>query len=279
MRVCATIAECKVVRQAMPGSVGFVPTMGCLHEGHLALVREARRENDHVAVSIFVNPKQFGPAEDLARYPRDVQRDLDMLTKADADMVFVPDGEEMYPSGFDMTIDVGELARRLEGASRPGHFQGVATVVAKLFNIVEPTRAYCGQKDAQQVVVIRRLVRDLNMNLELRIVPTVREPDGLAMSSRNVYLSPAERVAALALWRSLCAVQSLYQRGERSADALRKAALDVLCAEPLAKVDYVSVASMENMQELERVEQGAVVSLAVWISRTRLIDNIILEPR
>jgi pantoate--beta-alanine ligase len=276
MRVVHTIAEARAVRRALPGTWGFVPTMGYLHEGHLSLVRRARAENDRVAVSIFVNPTQFGPHEDYARYPRDLERDLRLLEPLGVDLVFVPSVEEMYPPGFQTWVIVEEVSRPLEGASRPGHFRGVATVVAKLFNILQPDRAYFGQKDAQQTVVIRRMVQDLNIPVEIAICPTVREPDGLAMSSRNTYLNPEERRAATVLFRALQAAKARYEAGERDAERLREAMREVIRAEPLARIDYVSVAHPETLQELERVEGPALLSLAVYIGTTRLIDNLML---
>jgi pantoate--beta-alanine ligase len=276
MRVVHTIAEARAVRRALPGTWGFVPTMGYLHEGHLSLVRRARAENDRVAVSIFVNPTQFGPHEDYARYPRDLERDLRLLEPLGVDLVFVPSVEEMYPPGFQTWVIVEEVSRPLEGASRPGHFRGVATVVAKLFNILQPDRAYFGQKDAQQTVVIWRMVQDLNIPVEIVICPTVREPDGLAMSSRNTYLNPEERRAATVLFRALQAAKARYEAGERDAERLREAMREVIRAEPLARIDYVSVAHPETLQELERVEGPALLSLAVYIGTTRLIDNLML---
>jgi pantoate--beta-alanine ligase len=276
MRVVHTIAEARAVRRALPGTWGFVPTMGYLHEGHLSLVRRARAENDRVAVSIFVNPTQFGPHEDYARYPRDLERDLRLLEPLGVDLVFVPSVEEMYPPGFQTWVIVEEVSRPLEGASRPGHFRGVATVVAKLFNILQPDRAYFGQKDAQQTVVIRRMVQDLNIPVEIVICPTVREPDGLAMSSRNTYLNPEERRAATVLFQALQAAKARYEAGERDAERLREAMREVIRAEPLARIDYVSVAHPETLQELERVEGPALLSLAVYIGTTRLIDNLML---
>jgi len=259
----------------MAGSVGLVPTMGYLHEGHLSLVRRARPENEHVVATIFVNPTQFGPQEDYQRYPRDPERDLRLLEQEGTDVVFMPSVEEMYPPGFDVWVEVGEsLTGRLEGAARPGHFRGVTTVVAKLFNIVQAHRAYFGQKDAQQLAVIRKMAVDLNMGVEVVAVPTVREPDGLAMSSRNSYLSPEERRAATVLWRSLCRAQELFDGGERRAEAIRGEMRAVLASEPLARVDYVSVADAETLAELETIEGPALVSLAVRIGGTRLIDNV-----
>jgi pantoate--beta-alanine ligase len=252
--------------------------MGALHEGHLSLVRGARADNDTVVVSIFVNPTQFGPSEDYALYPRDPNRDLALLRDLGTDLVFMPPVEEMYPEGFDTHVEVEKLTQRLEGASRPGHLRGVATVVTKLFNIIQPHRAYFGQKDAQQLAVIRRLTRDLDLPVEVVGLPTVREPDGLAMSSRNAYLSPEERKAALVLYRSLEAAQELWRSGVRDASLIRRRMNEVLAAPAtggLARVDYVSVADAETLEELETVDRPALVSLAVRIGKTRLIDNIV----
>ncbi len=254
--------------------VGLVPTMGFLHEGHLSLVLRARDENDRVAASIFVNPTQFGPGEDLASYPRDLARDLALLERAGCDLVFVPEPDEMYPPGFQTWVEVGNVAAPLEGAHRPGHFRGVATVVLKLFGIFEPSRAYFGQKDAQQLAVIRTMARDLDLPLEIIACPTIREPDGLAMSSRNTYLAPAERQGATVLYRSLTAARAAWSAGERDAEALRRAMREVLDTEPLARTEYVSVADPLTLQELETVTGNALFSMAVRIGRTRLIDNI-----
>jgi len=248
--------------------------MGALHEGHLSLVRRARADDDVVVVSIFVNPTQFGPGEDYARYPRDPDHDLALLRDLGTDLVFMPPVEEMYPQGFDTYVEVEKLAQVLEGTSRPGHFRGVATVVAKLFNIVQPHRAYFGQKDAQQLAVIRRLTRDLDLPVEVVGLPTVREPDGLAMSSRNAYLSHEERKAALVLYRSLEVAQELWRSGVRDASLIRQRMGELLAGEPLARVDYVSVADAETLEELETVDRPALVSLAVRIGKTRLIDNV-----
>jgi pantoate--beta-alanine ligase len=250
--------------------------MGYLHEGHLSLVRRARAENDVVVVSIFVNPTQFAPHEDFATYPRDPERDLALLEKEGTDLVFMPTAEEMYPPGFSSWVNVEKVTERLEGAFRPTHFRGVATVVTKLFNIVEPHRAYFGQKDAQQAVVIKKMVADLNMNLEIVVLPTVREPDGLAMSSRNVYLNPQERQAALVLFKSLNLARQLWEQGERDAQRLRQEMVALIEREPLAKIDYVSIADPETLEELTEVSRSALVSLAVRFGKTRLLDNIIL---
>jgi pantoate--beta-alanine ligase len=261
-----------------PWRIGLVPTMGALHEGHLSLVRHARAGDDVVVVSIFVNPTQFGPGEDYARYPRDPDRDLALLRDLGTDVVFMPPVEEVYPEGFDTHVEVEKLTQRLEGASRPGHLRGVATVVTKLFNVVQPHRAYFGQKDAQQLAVIRRLARDLDLPVEVVGLPTVREPDGLAMSSRNAYLSPEERKAALVLHRSLEAARGLWRSGVRDAALILKRMSEVLAAEPLARVDYVSVADGETLVELETVDRPALVSVGVRIGKTRLIDNVTLTP-
>ncbi len=275
MQVCATIAE---VRAARPGlkTLGLVPTMGFLHGGHLSLGRRAPAETAAAAASLFVNPTQFAPNDDFGRYPRARERDLALLEAAGCDLVFAPEVEEMYPPGFDTSILIGGVTEGLEGAVRPGHFAGVATVVAKLFNITQPTRAYFGQKDAQQVVVLKKLVRDLDMPLEVVVCPTVREPDGLAMSSRNSYLTPEQRADGLALWRALSAAKALYDKGERSAERLRAA-----MAEPIAAIgatpDYLSVADPLTLRELDTVgEGGALLSLAVRIGTPRLIDNLLL---
>jgi pantoate--beta-alanine ligase len=276
MQLATAIVEVRSFRRAAAGTWGLVPTMGYLHAGHISLVQRARAENDHVAVSIFVNPTQFGPQEDLSRYPRDLKRDLELLEAEGVDLVFAPEAPEMYPAGFQTYVEVTEVTRPLEGASRPGHFRGVATVVLKLFNIVQPDRAYFGQKDAQQAAVVRRMARDLDLPLEIVICPIAREVDGLALSSRNVYLNPQERVAATALSRALRAAGERYAAGERSGDALRAAMSAVLAAEPLARPEYVSAADPETLAELERVENGVLLSMAVRIGTTRLIDNVLL---
>ena len=279
MQILTTIGDFRAVRAKIrsTGSLGFVPTMGYLHDGHLELVRRARVANGIVAASIFVNPTQFGPDEDLLSYPRDVERDQALLEKAGCDLLFYPAVEEMYPpGGGDAYVVPGELATVLEGASRPGHFRGVATVVAKLFNIVQPETAYFGQKDGQQLAVIRRMVRDLDFPVEIIAVPTVREPDGLAMSSRNTYLSPDERSAATVLYRALMRAQELHMEGVKDLEVLRAAVFDILASEPLATAEYVSMADPETLEELDFVDADAMVSLAVRIGRTRFIDNVLL---
>jgi pantoate--beta-alanine ligase len=277
MKIIERIDAMRKLRHKLTEPIGLVPTMGYLHEGHLALVRWARAENPSVVVSIFVNPTQFGPQEDFSSYPRDTKRDLALLSKEGADVVFMPSVAEMYPGQFDGWVEVGKVTERLEGASRPGHFRGVATVCAKLFNIVQPTRAYFGQKDAQQAVVIKKMVADLNMNLEIVTVPTVREPDGLAMSSRNTYLNPEERKAAVVLYQALSLAQRLWSHGETDANRLRQEMTKLIQKQPLANIDYVSVANAKTLDELDTVSPPALVSLAVKIGRTRLIDNVVLE--
>jgi len=274
MQVAKTIPELRTLRQQVSGSVGFVPTMGYLHQGHMALVKQAKIENSAVIVSIYVNPSQFGPREDFASYPRDLDQDLELLRREGAYIVFVPSDAEMYPPEFSSWIDVEKVTERLEGAYRPGHFRGVATVVAKLFNIVQPSRAYFGQKDAQQVVVIKRMVTDLNMGLEIVVVPTVRESDGLAMSSRNVYLSPEERQAATVLFKALTLAWQLRQSWENDAGEIRRQMTSLIEKEPLARIDYVSIADAETLEELNLIDRPALASLAVRIGSTRLIDNM-----
>ncbi len=277
MRTIETIKEMKRSRHKLTGAVGLVPTMGYLHDGHLALVKQARAENTSVVVSIFVNPTQFGPSEDFASYPRDIERDLALLKRVKTDIVFMPSAAEMYPPGSDSWVEVGKVSERLEGASRPTHFRGVTTVVAKLFNIVEPTRAYFGQKDAQQALVIKKMAIDLNMNLEVIVCPTVREPDGLAMSSRNTYLNAEERRAATVLYQSLTLAQQLWAKGEKDADLIRKEMIALIQRQPLAVIDYVSIADNETLEELKEIKTSALLSLAVKIGQTRLIDNVVLE--
>ena len=277
MKIVDRIADMRQLRQELTEPVGFVPTMGYLHEGHLSLVRRARAENPSLVVSIFVNPTQFGPQEDFHSYPRDSKRDLALLEKEAADVVFVPSASEMYPPQFNSWVEVGKVTERLEEAARPGHFKGVTTVCAKLFNIIQPTRAYFGQKDAQQAVVIRKMVTELNMNLEVVTLPTVREPGGLAMSSRNNYLNTRERQAALVLYQALTLAQKLWSQGEKDADRLRQEMIGLIQKQPLANIDYVSIANTETLDELDTVRPPALVSLAVKIGRTRLIDNVVLQ--
>jgi pantoate--beta-alanine ligase len=278
MKVVKTLAELSAARRALLEPVGLVPTMGYLHEGHLSLVRASKAECASTVASIFVNPTQFGPKEDLSNYPRDLERDLALLEAESVDLVWTPDDQIIYPPGFQTWVDVEEVSKPLEGSYRPGHFRGVATIVAKLFNGVRPQKAYFGQKDAQQAVVIQQMTRDLSYPIDIVICPIVREPDGLAMSSRNVYLNPNERQAALVLSRALAAAQQAYLDGERYAGHLREIMLMRFAEEPLAQVQYVSCASLETLAELDQVENGALLSVAVYIGRTRLIDNRRLEP-
>jgi len=276
MRVIETISEMKKARRHLAEPVGLVPTMGYLHEGHLSLVRQARLENSSVVVSIFVNPTQFGPQEDLAQYPRDTGRDLALLEKEETDIVFIPPADEMYPPRYNSWVEIDKVTQRLEGASRPTHFRGVTTVCNKLFNIIQPTRAYFGQKDAQQSIVINKMVADLNMNLEIITLPTVREPDGLAMSSRNAYLNPEQRRAAVVLHQSLNLAQKLYADGERDAERIRQQMKALIQKQPLAEIDYISIADNETLEELDTVTPPALVSLAVKFGRTRLLDNVVV---
>lgn len=277
MQIIDTIVGMKQLRRVLKGTVGFVPTMGYLHEGHLSHIKHSRRENDYTGASIFVNPTQFGPSEDFDRYPRDYPRDFALLEKEGTDFVFLPSVKEMYPEGYNTWVEVSKVTEKLEGAVRPGHFRGVTTVVAKLFNIVEPTRAYFGQKDAQQCVVIKKMVTDLNMNMEVVIGPTLREPDGLAMSSRNVYLQSEERRQATVLNLALSAVRDLWAGGERDSHKLRREMTRIIRQSPLGQIDYISIADALTLEELEKAEPPLIISLAVKFGKTRLIDNIILE--
>jgi pantoate--beta-alanine ligase len=280
MQFVTTVAD---LRAAVKGArragrrIGFVPTMGYLHQGHTTLMEVARRESDFVVVSIFVNPMQFGPNEDLARYPRDLERDAARCAAASVDLLFHPDVAEVYPEPFLTKVTVSGLTDGLCGASRPGHFDGVATVVTKLFNMVQPDIAFFGQKDAQQVAIIQRMVADLNMAVAIRPVPTVREPDGLALSSRNTYLSPTERTAALVLYRTLTFAQIQVASGERDLIALRQAMIERIQQEPLAALDYLDIVDPLTLQPVERLVERALAALAVRIGKTRLIDNMILE--
>jgi pantoate--beta-alanine ligase len=277
MRLVSSLEELLSLRRQLAEPLGLVPTMGSLHEGHLSLARQARAECASVVVSIFVNPTQFGPGEDLQRYPRDLPRDLALLDPVGIDLVWAPSAEAVYPPGFQTYVSVEQVTRPLEGRARPSHFRGVATVVCKLFMILKPQRAYFGQKDAQQVVVVRRMVQDLNFPLQVVVCPTVREPDGLAMSSRNQYLSGKERKAAAVLFQALQQARQLYLSGERDADLLRAQMSQTLQAEPLVSEEYVSVAHPETLEELVSVDQDALLSLAVRVGSTRLIDNFLLE--
>ena len=275
MQVVTDIGAVRRARHAHPSATwGLVPTMGALHEGHLSLVRQARRDNARVGVSIFVNPAQFHNPDDLATYPRDPERDLAMLKQEGVDLVWTPSPDQVYPAGYQTYIHVEEASRPLEGAARPGHFLGVATVVAKLMNVFQPQRVYFGQKDAQQVAVVKRMVADLNFPLTVVSCPTVREPNGLAMSSRNVLLSPQARPYATCLFRALQTGGDAFAHGERRAEALRAAMRSVIDATPMTRIDYVSVAHPQTLVELDVVEAAALLSLAVFVDEVRLIDNI-----
>jgi len=276
MQVIKTIPEMKAVRHVIKGPVGFVPTMGYLHEGHLSLARRAKAENRSVVASIYVNPTQFAPTEDLAKYPRDLPRDLAMLESIGTDVVLIPPDIDMYPDGYNTWVEVGRITKYLEGASRPTHFRGVTTVVNKLFNIVDPDAAYFGQKDAQQVLVIEKMVNDLNMNVRVVVCPTVREPDGLAMSSRNTYLTTEQRRGAPVLYKSLTMAKELYLRGEKNSLTIKQQMTELIKKEPLANIDYISVADAATLEEITSINSKTLVSLAVRFGKTRLIDNIFL---
>ncbi len=278
MKTTVSLSELRTARARLAEPVGLVPTMGYLHDGHLSLVRAARSECASVVASIFVNPTQFGPKEDLSTYPRDLRRDLGLLEAAGVDLVWTPTPEIMYPDGYQTWVTVDAITQPLEGSLRPGHFRGVTTVVAKLFNAVQPQKAYFGQKDAQQAAVIRQMGRDLNFPIDIVVCPIVREADGLAMSSRNVYLNPAERQAALVLSRTLRAAQEAYVSGERDARRLRAVMENTITTEPLARLQYVSCANPDSLLELDGKFNGpALLSMAVFIGKTRLIDNCVLS--
>jgi pantoate--beta-alanine ligase len=276
--VTRTVAEFRALRSSLPAPLGLVPTMGYLHDGHRSLMRRAREECASVAATIFVNPTQFGPNEDFDRYPRDEERDLAICAAEGVDAVFIPSADEIYPPGGSTTVSTGRLSTILEGAARPGHFDGVSTVVTKLFTATWPDRAYFGQKDAQQVRVIRRLVTDLLLPVEIVICPIVREPDGLALSSRNVYLSPEEREQALALSRGLQRAEAAWNDGLRNPDVLRGLVFGEIEAQPLASIDYISLADAETLEEcFGRVPGDGLLSVAVRFGATRLIDNVTLR--
>jgi pantoate--beta-alanine ligase len=282
MKTLARVAEMQASAAGLRGAgkrVGFVPTMGALHEGHLSLVRRAKQETDVTVASVFVNPAQFGPDEDYLNYPRDLERDSGLLSREGLDILLAPPVEEIYPQGFETYVVPEQVSAPLEGEFRPGHFRGVATVVLKLFNIVQPDRAYFGRKDAQQCVVVSRLVRDLSLPVEIVVCPVVREPDGLAMSSRNAYLNEEERRAAAVLFRSLDRARALMQGGERRAAILSEEIRRLIQQEPQARIDYAAVVDAETLQPVERVAGRVLVPLAVWIGRARLLDNLLVEER
>src|SRR5512142_1933394 len=280
MKIVKTIDEARSAFRAARRDgkrVGLVPTMGALHAGHLSLVRTARAQSDVVAATIFVNPLQFGPSEDFTRYPRTFERDCELLAAEGVALVFAPATEQMYPTGAVTYVEVTALSEKLEGRSRPGHFRGVTTVVNKLFNITQPDLAFFGQKDAQQVIVIRRMVRDLNLDVRLVVCPIVRETDGLALSSRNAYLDPQQRRAAPVLHRALMRIQTLADTGERSAQRLAEAGRQVIAEEALARLDYLEVVDPETLDPVEDISCGALVPVAAYLGTTRLIDNIVLH--
>jgi len=277
MKTAISLDELRAARLSLAGRVGLVPTMGYLHEGHLSLIRRAKAECDHVVVSIFVNPTQFGVNEDLSKYPRDLERDLSLIKPLGVELIWTPTPEIMYPTGYQTWVEVDAVTRPLEGSMRPTHFKGVTTVVAKLFNMVQPHKAYFGQKDAQQAAVIRQMTRDLNFPVDVIVCPTVREADGLAMSSRNKYLEGTDRKAAAVLFRALSAAKDAYEGGERNAEVLRGKMKEVLESEPRVTVQYVSCADYDTLEELAVVKGKALLSMAVLLGKTRLIDNFVLE--
>jgi pantoate--beta-alanine ligase len=276
MIIATTLEELWQALSLLERPLGLVPTMGYLHEGHISLARRAREECQGVVVSIFVNPTQFGPKEDLSKYPRDLERDLKLLEAAGVDVVWTPTPEVMYPPHYQTWVEMENLTSPLEGSMRPGHFKGVTTIVSKLFNAVRPEKAYFGQKDAQQAAVIRRMTRDLSYPTEIVICPTLREADGLAMSSRNTYLNPDERRAATVLYHALSAAKSAFETGERNAEMLRRIMRETIQAEPLAQLQYVSCADYDTLAELETVTGKALLSMAVFMGKTRLIDNFVI---
>ena len=277
MKVVNSLDELKAALLSLEPVIGLVPTMGYLHEGHLSLIRRAKDEGKSTVVSIFVNPTQFGPNEDLSKYPRDLERDLSLIRSLGVDLVWTPTPEIMYPQGYQTWVEVDALTKRLEGAMRPGHFKGVTTVVAKLFNAVQPQRAYFGQKDAQQAAVIRQMTKDLNFPIEVIVCPTVRETDGLAMSSRNKYLEGDNRRAATVLFRALSVAKDTYNKGERNAEKLRTIMKDTLASEPRAQMQYISCADYDTLGELDVIKGKTLLSMAVLFGKTRLIDNFVLE--
>lgn len=282
MRLLRTIKEIKEVVRELKSQgkiIGFVPTMGYLHEGHLGLVRESIRKADSTVVSIFVNPTQFDPREDFKEYPRDLKRDSEILEKEGVDFLFVPDADEIYPDGYKTYVEVHDLQDRLCGCKRKGHFRGVCTVVLKLFNIVHPDVSFFGQKDAQQAIILKRMVKDLNLDVKIEVLPIVREKDGLALSSRNTYLNPEERKAALSLSKSLREARMKIEKGERDSEKIIQRMREILGEEPLAELDYIEIVEMNELNPITRVEKEALIALAVFIGKVRLIDNIIIQTK
>ncbi len=282
MEVLSKISAIKAAinkRKFSGKSVGFVPTMGFLHEGHLSLVRESLRRTDFTVVSIFVNPTQFGPKEDLQEYPRDFEKDSALLEELGVDIVFVPDDQEMYPEGFKTYVDVTDLQDKFEGRSRPGHFRGVCTVLLKFFTIVNPDIAYFGQKDAQQALIIKKMVRDLNLDVEIQALPTIREEDGLVLSSRNVYLTKDQRKAALCLVESLREANRLIEAGEKDPQIIKSEMTRLIGAEPLASLDYIAIVDLENLDPLDKIKGETLIAVAVFFGKVRLIDNMIVRNK
>ena len=266
-------------RKSSEKSIGFVPTMGYLHEGHLSLVKESLRQTDCTVVSIFVNPAQFGPKEDLQEYPRDLERDSALLQELGVDLVFIPDNREMYPEGFKTYVEVTDLQDKFEGQSRPGHFRGVCTVLLKFFEIVNPDVAYFGQKDAQQAVIIKKMVRDLNLNVGIQVLPTVREKDGLTLSSRNVYLTKGQRKAALCLVKSLWEARHMVETGERDSHIIKTGMKRLIDAEALANLDYIEIVDLDNFQPIDKIKKEALIAIAVYFGKVRLLDNLIVQSK
>lgn len=278
MKIVKTVNDVRKIRKGIAGSIGFIPTMGYLHEGHISLVKRAKKENDFVIVSIFVNPKQFGPSEDLSKYPRDAKRDISLLESAGADGVFLPNTDEIYPIGFETYVSVTALSKVLEGEKRPGHFDGVCTVVAKLFNIIQPQTVYFGQKDAQQIAVIKKMVTDLQIPVIVKTGETIRENDGLAMSSRNIFLSQQERKEAVSLYHSLQLAERLYKDGQRNSEKIKHEMAKII-NQANGKIDYISIADPTTLEELSEIKADVLVSIAVYMGKTRLIDNLLLHSK
>jgi pantoate--beta-alanine ligase len=282
MKIIASVDQMKKTAERLKSkgkTIGFVPTMGFLHQGHLRLVRESLRRADATVVSIFVNPAQFGPGEDFKDYPRDLKKDSELLKKQGVDYLFVPEPDEMYPGGYKTYVEVHDLQTKLCGRSRPTHFRGVCTVVLKLFNIVKPDISFFGQKDAQQAIIIKRMVRELNSDVQVEVLATVREKDGLALSSRNIYLNKEQRKAALVLSKSLKEAEAMVRKGERDAAAILDRVKEIIGKEPLARIDYIEIVDMEELKPITRIEKQALAALAIFVGKARLIDNTILSVK
>jgi pantoate--beta-alanine ligase len=280
MKILKTIQEMKEVSAELKSSglsIGFVPTMGSLHEGHLSLVRRSIIQADHTVVSIFVNPTQFGPGEDFKRYPRDLKKDLEILEKEGVDFVFAPEAKEMYPDGYKTYVEVHELQDKLCGRSRPGHFRGVCTIVLKLFHIIKPDLSFFGQKDAQQAIILKKMIKDLDMDGKIEVLPIVRNKEGIALSSRNEYLSLEERKAALCLSKSLKKARSMIEKGERDTEKIIQGMKEVIAEEPLARIDYVEIVEMKELDPFPRIRGETLIALAVFVGKARLIDNTIVR--